>query len=135
MDIAVDGIISQKTEGHDHLDAEFYQIGENVGNRHRQSREIDFSKHSSVCCKCLCIACKWVWEEPPDGIAAKIEKHLWDSIRAHASDTSENKRVNHAAEDRADNKPTRSKNGLLVLDDERALGEKKNQIPISPNFF
>lgn len=74
-------------------------------------------------------------KEAPNGSTAHIEEELRDAVGGDPGNTAEDDGIDKGGQKRLKEDPRRTEDGLLVDQDEAALGKKADQIAITPDFL
>ena len=117
------------------LDEHLDKSGRDAGQGNDQTREIDFTKDSSIREKNVGGNGKTRTEIAPQHDAREIEQRLGGAIGGNAGKTAEDKHIHDGGEDGLDDVPQRTEDGLLVKGDDVALDVHAVEVAIAPNAF
>ena len=127
--------IDHKQQHQNHLNAEPHNGRKHIGNRRRQSGEIDLAKDTGIFRKGVGIVAKAGVEIVPDSVTGQIEQQHGNAIGLNAGDTAEDKGLDNGAEQRGQKNPGWTQHGLLIGHHKIPLGKQINQVPILPDLF
>ena len=96
---------------------------DHIRNGNGQPGEIDLAEDSGISRKSTGIFCDTGGKVDPNGITAHVEQNTGNAIRANACDTAEHKGVNDGTNQRVQEQPCRTQNGLLVGNGKIPLGK------------
>ena len=116
------------------MDGESDQVGNDDRDGRYQAREVDLAEQMRIAGEGGRSACQAVVKVIPHHSARHVEQHLRQSVRGQAGDVTEYNREYHRSEERLDEEPEWSEDGLLVARDEITSHEHTDQVAIMPHI-
>ena len=121
----------QKGKSNDEIE----QSRRNRCDRDDHSRKVDLGYQVSVSDQAVAAAGDRVREEGPGQQSRKREKRIRNAIRLNPSKPAKKQREDDHREERLDDGPGRSQDGLLIPEFDVAPGQEIEQFPVSPQRF
>ena len=134
-DCADDGVDHIDCHEQAELDAEAQEVADDVRDRHDQPREIDLAEDVGVGHEGVSRRVQTVREVLPHTDTAEVEERLWHAVSRDACDSAEDDHVHDDSQQRLDQIPQRSQDGLLILYDNVSLYEQQAQVAVVPEFL
>ena len=117
------------------LQREAEQLGQHHRRRRHQTREIDLTEQTGIALKRTGHRVEALRKILPKADAAEVEHGLRDIIRRYAGDATENDNVHEHREQRRDEIPAETEDGLLELHRQVAFDEQPNEVLLLPKFL
>ena len=117
------------------LDAETQQIADDIGQRHHQSRKINFAEDAGIIDKGIGGLGQAVGEILPQAGAGQVEQRLRHAVGGHAGDAAKHHHIHYHGKRWLHHKPQRSKDGLLVLGNDVAFDQQRAKVAVAPEFL
>lgn len=116
----------------DELDEHLDQVAGGATERHYQTWEVDFTEDVGIGSEDVTTDGEGLVEVVPKQDASHIEEGLRGAIGANAGEATEHEHIHDGGEDRLDDIPEGTKDGLLVLGDDIALDVHDVEVTIAP---
>ena len=117
------------------LDQECQEVGDRVGDRHNETREVNFAEQTGIGIEGAGATGQTTREVSPGHHPSHVKEKRWCTVRGKFGDATEYNGENRGGNDGLDEKPERAKDGLLVSRGEVALDQKIGQIAVAPDFL
>src|SRR5690606_916114 len=125
----------EKNEEEREGDEEVDQFRENRGERNDESRKIDFLNHSGIDDETGAGVGHRIGKVGPGDEGDEGENRVGNAVGRNAGEASENDRENDHRENRLDDRPADSEDGLGVADFDVAPDEEVKQVAVSGEFL
>ena len=117
------------------LERETEEFRHHHRDRRYQAREVNLSEQVRIGLESIRDSREALGEILPEAYTGEVENRLRDIIRRDIGNASEHDHVHHHREQRRDEIPAHTKNGLLVLHRDVTLDEQPDEVAFTPQFY